>query len=50
MKGMQTSEAVLSALALVTHFGILGLHRETAIDAGPLLVVLVASTVVSVVP
>ena len=39
----------LGSLAVVTHLGMLGLRRETAIDAGPLLVSLAFSTVISVV-
>ncbi|HEX7601045.1 MAG TPA: ATP-binding protein [Polyangiaceae bacterium] len=41
--------ATLGALALVTHFGIGGLRRETAVDVGPLLVFLVGVTVLAVV-
>jgi signal transduction histidine kinase/ActR/RegA family two-component response regulator len=40
---------VLLTLAVVTHLGFMGLRRETAVDAGPLLVFLLLTTVVSVV-
>ena len=43
------ASVALGSLALVTHMGMFGLRRETAIDAGPLFIFLAFSTVISVV-
>jgi signal transduction histidine kinase len=43
------ASVALGSLALVTHLGMFGLRRETAIDAGPLFIFLAFSTVISVV-